>query len=134
MPLPKPTTNEGGGDSNVANNAAQSGPVPFELEVHRQVATMTDNNPSFSSVPDVTTCRIKFCKKLDSKSHPMMKCSHEGCDKLVHKECYESYILQKHKDLQNISAGIVFCTKVCHQTHLKNQEGWFGWETDGTDG
>ncbi len=27
-----------------------------------------------------------------------------------------------------------FCTKSCHQNYLKNQEGQFGWDTDGKGG
>ncbi len=73
------------------------------------------------TVPDVLKCGVKSCKKFDVKTDPVKQCSHEGCKRLVHKECYNLYVLKKHVDLQCIGAGILFAQRhvIRHTSKIK---------------
>jgi hypothetical protein len=89
---------------------------------------------------DAEKCSFRSCRV---KGAELLVCSAAGCEKKVHMMCYQGLLLGKHEDLAPLPAGMVSCTKKCHEKSTKQAAGGGdgteggrkgGWDSDGLGG
>lgn len=98
--------------------------------------------PSLSTTPSVVTikCGFKPCKNASSGEKPF-PCDGDGCDKIIHKACYDT-LLAKFKvkeliDPANSDNKYYCCSKGCYNQIVKNicsGPSRLAWEKDGQHG
>jgi hypothetical protein len=86
---------------------------------------------------DDARCAIRSCRMKDTEK---LKCAANGCNKMLHLECYESNVLAKY-DLHPLPGINVACTKAHHAKATKELSGGGedqaeggrkgNWESDG---
>jgi hypothetical protein len=89
---------------------------------------------------DTDKCSFCSCRV---KGAELLVCSAAGCEKKVHMMCYQGLLLGKHEDLAPLPAGMVACTKKCHEKSAKKAAGGGdsmeggrkgAWDSDGLGG
>eukprot|EP00980_Cylindrotheca_fusiformis_P021323 scaffold8212_cov93-Cylindrotheca_fusiformis.AAC.3 len=62
-------------------------------------------------------CTYRSCR-IRSGGDGTIPCRRPGCDKMVHRACYQTYLLEKHA-LQPLPGDYVVCTKKCYEKVAK---------------